>query len=70
MEPPLVVPPVPRQNTLHVVMAQCAEPRDSSDDFPRPRKMVVFVTHDFEETLNLADRVIVMSRRPARIVTD
>ncbi len=33
----------------------------------RERKTVVFVTHDVEESVQLADRVVVLSRRPAKI---
>ena len=34
----------------------------------RRRAMVLFVTHDLEEALSLADRVLFLSPRPARVV--
>jgi len=40
------------------------------DVWARMRTTVVFVTHDIDEALFLADRILVLSRRPARIVAD
>jgi NitT/TauT family transport system ATP-binding protein len=36
----------------------------------REAKTIIFVTHDVEEAVFLADRIIMLSARPARIVSD
>lgn len=41
------------------------EPAASSRDAPPPRRTILFVTHDLEEAIALADQVIILSAGPA-----
>jgi NitT/TauT family transport system ATP-binding protein len=38
------------------------------DIWQRTRKTIVFVTHDVDEALVLADRIVVLSRKPTRVL--
>jgi NitT/TauT family transport system ATP-binding protein/sulfonate transport system ATP-binding protein len=40
------------------------------DVWEREHRTVVFVTHDVDEAIFMADRVVVMSRRPGRVLAD
>jgi len=40
---------------------------DLLDAWGKSRKTVIFVTHDLEEAIFLADRIVVMSARPGRV---
>jgi len=40
------------------------------DVWEREHRTVVFVTHDVEEAVFMSDRVVVMSRRPGRVLAD
>jgi len=41
-----------------------------SDLWEKTKKTIIFVTHDISEAIFLADRVIVLSERPAKVVAD
>jgi len=40
------------------------------DVWEREHRTVLFVTHDVDEAIFMADRVVVMSRRPGRVIAD
>jgi NitT/TauT family transport system ATP-binding protein len=40
------------------------------DVWSKVRTTVIFVTHDIEEALFLGERIVMLSRQPARIVAD
>ena len=40
------------------------------DLWQRYRRTVVFITHDLSEAVSMSDRVVVMTRRPGRVIAD
>lgn len=43
---------------------------DLTQIWQEERKTILFVTHDIEESVQLADRVIIMGQRPAAIIRE
>ena len=44
--------------------------QDLAESLAADRKTALFITHDLAEAIALSDRVLVMSRRPGRIVEE
>jgi len=40
------------------------------DIWSRDKKTIIFVTHDIDEAIFLADRIVVLSKRPAKIIRE
>jgi NitT/TauT family transport system ATP-binding protein len=42
--------------------------RELVDVWQRTRKTIVFVTHDIDEAMELADRIVLLSPKPTRVI--
>jgi NitT/TauT family transport system ATP-binding protein len=42
--------------------------RELIDIWQRTKKTIVFVTHDVDEALDLADRIVLLSPKPTRVI--
>ena len=42
--------------------------RELIDIWQRTKKTIVFVTHDVDEAIDLADRIVLLSPKPTRVI--
>ena len=69
MDEPFVFLDYQSRFLLHELLLKIWE-AGSEADKDSNKKTIVFVTHDIEEAVILADRVIVLSARPGRVIAD
>ena len=59
------------ETSVHTVWCFCLEATDVSKDvfdiIKKENKTIIIVTHDINEALNYCNKIIVLSKRPARI---